>query len=108
MGLQNFPVLAIATDNGTQTTGVSGAGNIAIPTMEGGTKPKYVYIASYSATVTDVIYVSPQLSATNGAAATGFPLPVQSGNAIILNVTGYSHIGYDGNGDFTVYPLEDF
>ena len=35
MGLQNFPVLAIATDNGTQTTGVSGAGNIAIPTMEG-------------------------------------------------------------------------
>ena len=112
MGLQNFPVLSIAPDNAVQTLAVAAPGNVAIPTMENGVLPKYVYIVAYGGVATDVMFVTPKTSASDGASATGFPLPIQSNSGIILNVTGYSHIGFDdisgGSADFTIVALEDF
>jgi hypothetical protein len=112
MGHQNFHVLSVAYDTGVQTASVTGTGSVAIPTMLNGVKPKYVVIGSYGLTQTDVVFISPQHSATAAAAATGFPLPVSSGNRVILNVIGYSHIGYDATGatgvSFNIVPLEDF
>lgn len=112
MGLQNFPVLSIAPDNAVQTLNVSAVGNVAIPTMERGTLPKYVYICAYGGLATDVVFVTPKTSAADGASATGFPLPIQSNSGVILNVSGYSHIGFDRTGgntaDFTIVALEDF
>jgi hypothetical protein len=110
MGGLNFAAIRVGDGTGTHQTNVAAAGKIAIPTMEGGGAPKYVYVAALGGTDTNVISVSPTQD-TNGAIASGFPLsPI--GPPVILNVHGYSHIGYEdsGAGDSAIHlvPLEDF
>ena len=114
MGIRNFPVITIGTDT-SLVQAVATAGNVAIPNTEGGSGPKYLHIKAYgpsTATLDDQITVTPDVAANNGAFATGFLLFPSRGDEIILNVHGYTHIGFDEVGAATssikLTPLEDY
>jgi hypothetical protein len=111
MGKLNFPVISIGDKTGTVELNVAAAGKIAIPTMENGALPKFVHVVLMGATG-QLVAVCPTVDA-NGAAATGLPLSTDNPEGIILNVHGFSHIGFEdiagaGTSDLYLYPLEDF
>ena len=112
MGIRNFPYITIGVQQGTTTAAIAAAGNAAIPPMTNGTLPKFLALTVVDGAVGDWIVVSPQVAATNGTLATGFAMNAVVDNTIILNVHGFSHIGYeDGVGAvclLNLYPLEDF
>ena len=112
MGKLNFPVIHIGVANGTATAAISAAGKIAIPTMESGALPKFLRIVAMGPTAETLVSVSPTQDA-NGSFATGLPLNTSRPEGIILNVHGFSHIGYEddggaGDAKLYLYPLEDF
>jgi hypothetical protein len=113
MGNRNFPVISIGEQTGTREATVGAAGKIAIPTMESGTKPKFLYCVAIGGTSTNIITISPTQD-TNGAEATGLALTPANPVGVILNVHGFTHIGFDevtggdGTTDLYLYPLEDF
>jgi hypothetical protein len=81
--------------------------------MSNGALPKFLSLTVVDGAVGDWIVVSPQVAATNGAVATGFAMTTTgNSSSIILNVHGFSFIGYeDGAGAvclLRLYPLEDF
>jgi hypothetical protein len=112
MGIRNFPLISIGVEQGVTTAAIAAPGNIAIPTMTNGDSPKFLALTVVDGVAGDWIVVSPQVAATNGVLATGFAMNAISGNTIILNVHGFSHIGFeDGAGvvcQLNLYPLEDF
>jgi hypothetical protein len=112
MSIDNFHVISIGTDQGDQELTISAPGWIAIPTMSSGIAPKFLHISIHSGTVTNVITVTPDIDENNGSNLTGFALCQNGFAAVILNVHGFSHIGFDEIGDGTsglqLYPLEDF
>jgi hypothetical protein len=113
MGIRNFPVITIGTDTSLTVANISASGSVAIPTTHGGVGPKYLYIHSYGGTDnTAYISFTPDVAANTGTFATGFVMwAFEKGETIILNVHGYSHIGYDflgTNPDFQLTPLEDY
>lgn len=110
MGRLNFPALQLGNNKGVVEEGVFAApGVVAIPKMENGQYPKFLYLATVLGTSRAWVTVTPTLGG-NGAIATG--LPLVTGNAgIILNVHGYTHIGTEGSTadcNLHLYPLEDF
>jgi hypothetical protein len=112
MGIRNFEVISIAPGTGSQTANVSTtASKVAIPTMENGDLPKFLYCIAMEGTAGNAVFIMPT-NDTNGDSVTGFPLFVDNPIGIIINVHGYSHIGTDATGgsDSTLYlyPLEDF
>lgn len=79
----------------------------------GGVMPKFVLIATARGVVGDAITVSPQVGDVDGASSSGIPLVNGASNRIILNVHGYTHIGFDNvganvNNDLFIIPLADF
>jgi hypothetical protein len=112
MGIRNFAAISIGEQTGVRVASVAAAGKVAIPTMEGGVAPKFVHVCAVGGTSTNIISVSPTQD-TNGAIATGIPLSPLNPAGMILNVHGFTHIGYEDNGggentDLYIYPLEDF
>jgi len=113
MGHQNFSVLSIAPDQAVQVGALSAAGSVAIPTTANGSLPKYVYCVAYGADLAETVFITPQIGAGNGTAATGFALPVRNSSSVVLNVSGYTYIGYDISSGatsayLTIVALEDF
>lgn len=112
MGIRNFPVISIGSETASQQLLVAAPGNIAIPTMKNGSLPKFLHCSAHTGASSNVITVSPETAATDGDNTTGFPLAVLGNNSVILNVHGFSFIGFDEIGDGTstlqLYPLEDF
>lgn len=111
MGLSNFAY--ITPGNATSDANVvAGPEFNTIPTMNNGLRPKYIRLSVIAGAIDNVIFVTPKTSATVGSAATGFPIPRFSSQAVILNVFGYTHLGLDqqGNGASSIImtPLEDF
>lgn len=111
MGKRNFPVISIGYRTGTTTADVAAAGaKVAIPTMEGGTLPKYLFCMVTGGTAREFVTISPTQDVV-GAIDDGIPL-VTENDGIILMVHGSSHIGTaaseDGTMELHLYPLEDF
>lgn len=112
MGKRDFEYISIGVEQGVTTGVIAAAGNIAIPTMSNGSLPKFLALVLVDGALGDWIVISPQVAATNGALATGFAMNAVVNNRLILNVHGFSHIGFeDGVGAvclLNLYPLEDF
>ncbi len=112
MGIRNFPVITVGTDTSTHQS-VSGAGAVSIPNLQSGENPKFLRIKAYGGdAVEDFVSVTPDIAANSGVFATGMVLSLFYGDVVILNVHGYSHIGFDiqgtGGGTIDLAPLEDF
>ena len=76
---------------------VAGAGNVAIPTLINGDKPRYIWFQTAigsASVVGDAVTVSPEITAVNGNAATGVPIVIGA-PGLVLNVHGSAFIGYD-------------
>lgn len=113
MSHQRFSFVSAAPRNATQLATVTGAEQVAIPTTEGGSAPKYVMLCAYGGTQTNVLYVGLSVGGTGTAHAShSFPLPVVSNSRVILNAVGMTHVEVFEVGDNTshlqVIPLEDF
>ena len=110
MGIRNFPFVSIGTSNATNVDpGATTPAATAIPLMESGTKARFVYLTVTGGAAFDYIVITPSQGG-NGAVATGLPL-VTGNDGIILNVTGFTHIGHEANAGsmrLHIYPLEDF
>jgi len=111
---QNFPYITVGVNNSLTQATINTSGSDAIPTMTNGTKPKYLHIKCFAGDAGDTYTVSPRHGAVAGDDTKGFPLSMRGVSEVILNVTGYSHIGWDfvtgsvGNGHLMYTPLEDF
>jgi len=92
---------------------IVGAGptNYAIPTLDSGNLPQYLSIRMSGTEAGDgYMSVTPRIGTANGAIATGLVLTTRDAE-VVLNVSGYDHIGVDKIGIGTVYlsltPLTD-
>jgi hypothetical protein len=112
MGIRNFKTISIAP--GTVGT-VTGIGAPLIPTLPNGDRPKFLWVHVSPGTASgNVIFVTPNATAAGGSAVTGFAIYADNNRGIILNVHGYSHLGYqksagsDSSSRINLIPLEDF
>lgn len=97
--------LKIQADVTTRTTGA--LNNVAIPDNAAGKRPKYVLV-SVDEQPNGGVYIRPCLTADAGAAGTLFFLA--SGDSIVLDVTGLTHIRNLQGGTsniMTVAPVEN-
>jgi hypothetical protein len=113
VGIRNFPVITLGVQRGVTTGVIAAAGNIAIPTMSNSALPKYLALTLVDGAIGDWVVISPQPTAINGVAATGFAMNAQLGNqTLILNVHGFGFIGFEdvvgALCKLNLYPLEDF
>lgn len=110
MGKSNFRYITLDPLRATGAT-IAAAGIASVPTLTNGSKPKYLRCNINGAVPGNAIFVTPKTLAENGTAATGFPLSHRGAASVILNVWGYSHIGFDvqgGGSNISLVPLADF
>jgi hypothetical protein len=109
MGIRNFPCISPGDKLGVNQS-VAAAGQKAIPVMGNGALPKFLYVLA-TGPAGGLMSVSPTIGA-NGAFATGLPLFFDNPIGVILNVHGFTHIGYEDDGatvgTLWLTPLEDF
>lgn len=108
---RRLPVLQIDSSSSTRVNNVLGtSGSFVVPTLDNGDKPKFVYVQSLCDVPGQAVYISPEVSATAAVIATALPIVAGAGG-IILDVSGSSHIGYEGDGsvnlDIYVTPLHN-
>jgi hypothetical protein len=110
MGIRNFPVISLGFNGGTLVSPAGATPGVEpIPTMMSGVAPKYVAITVTGGAAAAFVVVTPSTGA-NGAIATGYPI-ITGSKPLILNVHGYSDIGYEASAasmTLRIHPLEDF
>ena len=112
MGKYNFDFVRTEPNQGSQQATIVAPGNLAIPPLDSTLLPKFLLCVVSGGTAGAAVAISPQVAATNGAVATGIPLVIGGNSSIILNVMGYSHIGFEdiqgATCNLNLIPLSDF
>ena len=101
-GRLSLNIVKFAPEPGKRVAATSTGASVTLPTMLNGVLPAYVYLVASSGPTDDnvrgdIVTVSPEVGAVAGSIINGLPLVVGSAG-IILNVKGYTHIGYDYQG----------
>ena len=107
----NFHVFKLEPNGAVELTVTTAGSSVAIPTLANGVKAKFVHLRCHSGAAT-LITLSPELSATFPTLTNGFPMKITDDVGVIIDVTGFSHIGARAetasDSILNVQPLSNF
>ena len=89
-----LPIIQTDSNPSSRVNNIAAAGGLAIPTLDNGDKPVFVFIQATGDTPGTAVCIGPTELAAPGSESTDFPVVVGA-SGFLLNVKGYGFIGYE-------------
>ncbi len=99
-----LPIIQTDSDPAVRVNNIAAAGGVAIPTLDNGDLPVFVFIQVAGDTAGTAVCIGPRETAGAGSESTDFPVVVGA-SGFLLNVKGYGFIGFEEVGSPTNLDL---